>query len=297
MSPSSSEAVRPTQPFLCSMRRELWENRSLYLAPLIIALVLAIGFCFSAVGLAQRRNALLLGDVTLQRMKIEMPYDVTTMILLFSAFIIGVFYCLDALYGERRDRTILFWKSLPVSDRIAVLAKASMPLLVLPAVIFGVILALHLFMLLITAGVLLAHGMSPGSTWTHVPFLRNWLALFYGLIAMSLWHAPVYGWALAVSGWARRATFLCAALPPFAVVLFERITFGTTHFSSLLKDRLMGFIPAAFEISSATKPTVGSFTQIAPVKFLGAPGLWLGVVVALVFLSVAIRLRRSSAPL
>ena len=52
---------------------------------------------------------------------------------MFTTFIVGVFYCLDALHGERRDRSILFWKSLPVSDLTTVLSKASIPLVVLPA--------------------------------------------------------------------------------------------------------------------------------------------------------------------
>jgi ABC-2 type transport system permease protein len=117
--PSPGKAM--TRPFFWSVRRELWENRSLYIAPLIVAAVVIIGFIFTAIGLPERRRALLLlNDAAKQRAAIEMPYSMAAMMIMFTVFIVGVFYCLDALYGERRDRSILFWKSLPVSDATTV---------------------------------------------------------------------------------------------------------------------------------------------------------------------------------
>ena len=129
----------------------------------------------------------------------------------------GLFFCLDALHGERRERSILFWKSLPVSDRTTVLSKSSIPLLVLPLVTFVVVVSTQLVMLLWTSLLLISHGMSPASTWTYLPLFQQSIVLLYGLAAIALWHAPVYGWALLVSGWARRATFLWAALPLIAI--------------------------------------------------------------------------------
>ena len=66
---------------------------------------------------------------------------------MLTAFLVGVFYCLDALHGERRDRSILFWKSLPVSDLTTVLAKASVPCRVLPPRAFALALATQLMLL------------------------------------------------------------------------------------------------------------------------------------------------------
>ena len=68
-----------------------------------------------------------------------------------TALFVVIFYCLDALYGERRDRSILFWKSLPVSDLTTVLAKASIPLVVLPLVVFAITVAVQLAMLLLSS--------------------------------------------------------------------------------------------------------------------------------------------------
>src|SRR5438045_1559903 len=202
-----------TRPFYWSVRRELWENRSIYVAPLIVAAVEMFGFAISTIGLAERRRAVLLLDPAHQRAAIEQPYDLAAIMMIFIVFIVGVFYCLDALYGERRDRSILFWKSLPVSDLTAVLSKATIPLVILPLIAFAVTVCVHLIMVLETSANLILHAMSPATTWAAVPFFQDWLVLLYGLVALALWHAPIYAWLLLVSGWARRATFLWAVLP------------------------------------------------------------------------------------
>ena len=88
------------------------------------------------------------------------PYDVAAMMLIFTVFIVGVFYCLDALYGERRDRSILFWKSLPVSDLTTVLSKVIIPLAILPLITFVIIVCTQLIMLLMSSVVLLTSGLA-----------------------------------------------------------------------------------------------------------------------------------------
>jgi ABC-2 type transport system permease protein len=213
--------------------------------------------------------------------------------LILTSLIVGVFYCLDALYGERRDRSILFWKSLPVSDLTTLLSKATIPLIILPLVTFAIVVATQCVMLLWTSILLITHGMSPGSTWTHVALFRNSFILLYGLAAIALWHSPIYGWALLISGWARRATFLWAVLPFLAIAFFERITFGTSHFASMLKDRLMGFAPTAFAFNMHSVDC----PRLTPGTYLSTPGLWLGLIFAAAFIAAAIRLRRYRGPL
>src|SRR6476661_3429779 len=127
--PSDSGITDPgykgaARPFYWSVWRELWENRSIYVAPILVAIVLLFGFLVSTIGLPERRREVLLLDPAKARAAIEAPYDMAAIMLILTAFIVGVFYCLDALYGERRDRSILFWKSLPVSDSTTLLSKA-----------------------------------------------------------------------------------------------------------------------------------------------------------------------------
>jgi len=100
-----------------------------------------------------------------------------------------------------------------------------------------------------------------------------------------------------VSGVARRATFLCAVLPPFAIAIFEKITFNTAHFAALLKDRLFGFAPNAFQFNSPRSIAIDSLIQLTPGRYLGTPGLWIGLIFAAVFVIAAIRLRRYRGPL
>src|SRR6202163_459502 len=279
----------PTRPLYWSVWRELWENRSIYIAPLIVAAVQVVGFAISAIGLAERRRGVLLLEPAKQRALIEQPYDLAAMMMIFTMFIVGVFYCLDALHGERRDRSILFWKSLPVSDLTTVLSKVTIPLVVLPLIAFAIVVCVQLVMVLETGVVLIFHGMSPGSTWAHVPMFQNWLVLLYGLAAVALWHAPIYGWLLLVSGWARRATFLWAVLPLIVIQIFEKIPFGTSYFGSFVRPRLMGFAPPAFGFHGQGHPTIDSLSQLAPGRYLSGPGLWIGLVFAAAFFVAAVR--------
>src|SRR5947199_1035242 len=295
----SAPGYRPaaTRPFSWSVRRELWENRSIYIAPLIVAAVVLFGFLVSTGGLPERRRTVLLLDPATAHAAIEMPYNVAAIMLIFTAFIVGVFYCLDALHGERRDRSILFWKSLPVSDLTTLLSKATIPLVVLPMVTFAIIVATQVVMLLWTSVLLIAHGMSPASTWTNFSLFQQSLILLYGLVAIALWHAPIYGWALLVSGWARRATFLWAVVPFLAIGFFEKITFGTSHFAALVKDRVFGFAPHAFAFEMHRSAAIDSLVQLTPGEYLSTLGLWLGLIFAAVFVAAAIRLRRYRGPI
>ncbi len=287
----------PTRPLYWSVWRELWENRSIYIAPLIVAAVQVFGFAISTIGLAERRRAVLLLDPAKQRALIEQPYDLGAMMMIFTVCIVGAFYCLDALYGERRDRSILFWKSLPVSDLTTVLSKSIIPLVVLPLLAFAITVCVQLIMLLMSSANLLMHGVSPATTWAHFPVFQNWLVMLYGLVAIALWHAPIYAWLLLVSGWARRATFLWAVLPFIVIQIFERITFGTSYFGSLMRDRLMGFAPQAFDFQGRSHPTIDSLAQLTPGRYLSSLSLWLGLAFAAAFLAAAIRLRRYRGPI
>jgi ABC-2 type transport system permease protein len=301
MSASAETATNANiRPFYWSVRRELWENRSIYMAPLIAAGVVVFGFGMTAFGLPQRRlNALALESAR-QRAAIELSYDVAAMMIMFTAFIVGVFYCLDALYGERRDRSVLFWKSLPVSDLTTVLSKATVPLVMLPVLTFVITIATQFLMLLISTAVLLPSGLA-GTTWKILPWFQLTAILGYGLVTQALWQAPLFGWLLLVSSYARRATFLWAVLPWLALCAIEKIAFDTQYFAQLLGRRVTGSFEEAFVVVSYPKgahvPIVDRLTQLDPLKFLASPGLWIGLVVAAAFLFAAIRLRRDRGPL
>ncbi|WP_428395217.1 hypothetical protein [Lichenicoccus sp.] len=288
--------IRATRPFFWSIRRELWENRSITVAPLAASATVLLGFLVGASHLARDMRRVLALDASRQGAELAKSYEIASVVVIVTTLLVGFMYCLGALHGERRDRSILFWKSLPVSDRTTVLAKAVIPLAVLPLLAVATVVVLQLVMLLLSTAILLADGVSATPLWTKLPLPRMDLELLYGLATLALWYAPIHLWLLLVSGWARRAAFLWAVLPPLALCVLEKIAFGSTKVFAALIHRLTGSVAAAF-----TEPPGGDgpagLSQLDPLKFLGTPGLWTGLALSAAFLAAAIWLRRHRDPI
>jgi ABC-2 type transport system permease protein len=284
-------AMSATRPLYWSVRRELWENRSIYIAPLAVAAVTLFGFLIATIG-----RALSAADLAQRRAVLEGPYHFATALIMATTFVVGIFYSLDALHGERRDRSILFWKSLPVSDLTTVLSKASIPLVVLPLLTIAIVVATQWIMLLLSSLVLLGSGLNVATLWTQSSLFQTSLMLLYHLVTVHvLWYAPMYAWLLLVSGWARRATFLWAALPLFAIWIIEKVAFNTSHFARLLMYRMSG--PEAYDLGARGGASMHPMATLDPGKFLSTPGLWVGLAVAAAFLAAAVRLRRYQGPI
>ena len=294
--PVNAAAVVPaTRLLYWSVRRELWENRSVYIAPLGAGAVFLFGFLISLARLPHKMRGLSGLDLEQQQHAITMPYDFAAGLLMVTAMIVGVLYCLDALHGERRDRSILFWKSLPVSDVTTVLSKASIPLVVLPLLAFTITVALQVIMLLLSTVVLAGNGLSVGAYWTQLSLFQVSAGLFYHLLTVHvLLHAPFYCWFLLVSAWARRAAFLWAFLPPLAIAVVEKIAFNTSYFADMIGSQLSGGSEA---IPFPGRMPIDAGMQLTPGHFLVSPGLWIGLACAAAFLGAAVRLRRYREPI
>ncbi len=280
-------SISATRPMYWSARRELWENRYIHIAPLVVAAVTLFGFLIASIGYAMSTT-----DMARRRTALEEPFHFAMGVIMATAFIVGIFYSLEALHGERRDRSILFWKSLPVSDLATVLSKASIPLVVLPLLSFAIVVATQLIMLLLGSLILLGSGLSVATLWTGV-FQMSLMLLYHLVTVHILWHAPIYSWLLLVSGWARRAAFLWATLPALAICGVEKIVFNTTHIAALIGYRFTGgpeavTMPGSFPIDPMMVLTPGTF--------LSTPGLWIGLAVAAALLAATVRLRRYQGP-
>jgi len=282
-----------------SVRRELWENRSIYIAPMAVAAVVLLGSLLGTIGLPRRmRAAEALDDPAALHAAVVKHFGVAPAPIMFATFLVGIFYCLDALHGERRDRSILFWKSLPVSDLTTVLSKASIPFAVLPLIAFVLSIWTLAIMLIVSTAVLVLTGIGPSTLWAELPLVQQPLVMLYGLTVYVLWFAPIYGWLLLVSAWARRTPVLWAALPPFAIALIEKIVFNSLHFVSLLKYRVTGAMTEAFAVKSRGSGQVfDRLAQLDPARFLSAPGLWIGLAFTAACLAAAVRLRRNREPI
>jgi ABC-2 type transport system permease protein len=299
---SAARAVAPatpaqTRPFAWSVRRELWEHRSSWIAPLAAAGFVLFGFSLSLMRMSHASRVISSLPPDKQAAIRMIPYGIAIAAIVLTSVIVGISYCLGTLNNERRDRSILFWKSMPVSDLTTVLAKASIPLAVLPLIAFVVICATQLVMLLVNTGAALANGHDAAQLWTAMPLLRVWPLVFYILATLALWYAPIYGWLLVVSGWARRGAFLWATLPLLALCVVEKLAFYTSWFGDLLKYRLGGSFHEAF-VDQGPHPfglhnkMNFHLPQADPAKFFSAPGLWLGLAAAAALFALAIYLRR-----
>jgi ABC-2 type transport system permease protein len=290
-------ATSPTRPFYWSVRRELWENRYVYVAPLAVASVFLFGYLIGMFHLPAQMRELSGADPEHFRAAILKPYDIAAAFMMGTYILVTLFYCSDALHSERRDRSIMLWKSLPVSDLTTVLAKASIPFIFLPLLTFAITLVLQFMILVLSSAVLLASGLSVASLWSHLPVVEMSLLLLYHIMtAHALWPAPVYCWLMLVSGWARRAPILWAALPVLAIAGVERIAFHTGYLAVLVGHRMIGNTAPISYSSPEIFPT-DPMTHITPGHFLLSPALWIGLLMAIAFLAAAVRLRRYQGPI
>jgi ABC-2 type transport system permease protein len=293
--PLESQAVAPkvvpiAQHIYWALRREFWESRWIYLAPLAVASLFLLGFLIhlpmhgpSALDPAGKRQAL-----------IE-PYDMAAALLMGTFLFVAMFYCIETLQRERRDRSILFWKSLPVSDVTTVFTKASIPFVVLPLISCAIAFATQFLMLLASSVVLVGSGFSVAAYWDRVSLFRaSFLLLYHVMTVHVLWGAPIYGWLLLVSAWARRAALLWAVLPPLAIGTLEKLLFNTTYFGAFVGRFFTGGAEGSYP--PGTMP-MDPGTHVTPLRFLGTPGLWIGLAVTAAFLAAAVRLRRYRDPM
>jgi ABC-2 type transport system permease protein len=288
-SPQESKVTAPaditaSRRMYWAVRRELWEHRSIYIAPLAAAVFLLAFLTGLTLSPTHRHQPL------------DIPYEFAAALIMGTAFIVGIFYSLEALYGERRDRSILFWKSLPVSDLTTVLSKFAIPLVILPLLSFAIAVVTQFVMMLLSSAVLLSSGLSVGTLGARMSFFHMSLMLLYHILTVhGLWYAPIYGWLLLVSAWARRAPFIWAFLPPFVIWGVEKIAFRTSHFLGMLQYRLIGPEPSPTTARSGNMMEM--ISALTPMQFFSTPGLWVGLAVAAIFLAAAVRLRRNREPI
>ena len=291
---SSSSTIRSAQSldrfarvFAWSVRRELWEHRSVLLAPVAAVGLVVLGYLLSlGRGAAAPSPAPTLSLAA---------YNLACFAAIVSAGAAAAFHCLGALYDERRDRSLLFWRSLPVSDTTAVLAKLTVAVAVAPLVA-----------LLVAA---VAQGLMLGFGWLSlsgrpdraarlaaaVASRQRVVGMAYGILTLSVWWSPIFAWLLAVSAAARRAVPMWALGLPLGLCLLERVALGSSRLWAVIVDRITGSFRAAFDVEGAGRTfRIG---DADPARFLASPGLWGGLAIAVALTVLAIRLRRRAEPI
>jgi len=285
------------------IRREFWEHRSLWVAPLLTAALLALcaipGVARFDLGMVHMHTNAPAGLFTEEQrlgMSTIVQWALWGPLYLVMLFVLG-FYLIDCLYAERRDRSILFWKSLPVSDALTVLSKLLVALAVVPLMVF----ALALLTYVVFAGIWQANvalGRAPAIlAFDPLVWLKVEIAMLLGFILSALWYAPIAAYFMLVSAWARGKPLLWALLP-LVLTLIERIAFGTHYLYNFIAYRLGGIwrtLSQGYVQHSGGLATLRPYTLLGELNFGAAfldIDLWLGVLAAALMLYAAVRIRR-----
>jgi ABC-2 type transport system permease protein len=276
-----------------NLRREMWEHRALWVAPLAVAILEVLGTIGGLRHMPRDLSSVLKLDDAERQYAVAAGYNFIALPILGVMVIVAFFYCLDTLYSERRDRSVLFWKSLPVSDAMTVGAKSLVPFAVLPVIAFFVICTTQFVILTLGSVVLSVTGSEAAQLWRDAPIGFMPILVGYFLLTMTLWYAPIYGWLFLASSFAKRASFLWAVLPLIAIEILEYFAMGTSDFAHWLSYRLSGFMHEGLIVEGKRDAVITRFDQLDPAHFFSSQGLWSGLALAVLFFLAAIRMRRA----
>jgi len=308
------------------LKREYWENRGHFLLTpvaiggfLIFVMILALfntehlfdthsasfgGISINGVNV----NGLdFLGGLTIEFANLELArrqeiwemgfYGISSSFT-FVMVLVSFIYLLGSLYDDRKDRSILFWKSLPVSDLMTVTSKIITVLFVIPAFFVAASTITFIAIMLISSVVALFSGGSLwASIWQPAPFLMAPLKLYFSHVIQSLWAAPFLGWLLLVSSWTKRKPILMATIPVGLISFLEYYFYRTNIFFSAVRDRALGWV-APIDVS--TGHHIGSNQPVHEQgmiynyshTLLSLPAFWYGLAVAAIMVAGAVYIRR-----
>jgi len=295
---------------LMLMRREVWEHRSLWIAPLSLAALILIIAMFGGIHFgngndfwfgyhdngmsAEQRQQLAEQMKAPDHVRQGVIAGVFAMLAVVQLLVLGIvifFYLLDTLLSERRDRSILFWKSLPISDAEVVTSKALTALVAAPLFV----LAVSAVSQALVAGVLAVRlGDLPFVPWDTAVWLKVQVVLLGFIPMVVLWYLPIAGYLLLVSVWARKNAFLWAVLPWVAILIIEGMITQTAHFAEFLGDRFGGFakvmaFPGQHDFE-ADNMLGGAYQYIG--RVFADWEIWAGAAAGIALIAVATRMRR-----
>ncbi len=215
------------------IRREFWENKGAFrTTPLVIGGIYIAFLLMSIFTTAHFDNEMYTFREAIRLLAEQTPeFRAThghefllgssvffTLVLSFVVF----FYLLGALYDDRKDRSILFWKSLPASDTLTIASKLLAAMVLAPLIFWVVFILTQIVMAVIASIMVLSVGENPWTLFLSVVNpLRSWGILLVSYLASSIWFLPMYAWLLLVSSFAPRIPLLFAVLPPVVFAILQ----------------------------------------------------------------------------
>lgn len=296
---------------LALVRREVWEHRSIWVTPAAVALVvtlLTLAMFVAASKFGEITDMAIIGASTAgdheRRMALLATLLGYTSVFLIAMWILTIFYCLDSLYAERKDKSILFWRSLPITDAETVISKVLTAMVCIPLVTFAAVAVSHLVNLVLISLWVNSEGGSAGHLiWGSVPLFDTWLALLIVLLAIPLWISPLLGWFLFVSAWTKRNPFLTAFLPLAVLPILEYVILRSHLLWDAITARLSMQSMPLFSIDPDLIFDDESFRNLRLEdlsllklldisKLVSSLELWIGLIVCGLFVTAAIYIRR-----
>jgi len=293
------------------LRREIWEHRAILVVPLVVALLIVLTSLTGQVTIGELEHVdlAIIGATNMPENARSAALSGIMIALsstfIFAMWILTIFYTLDSLYAERKDRSILFWRSIPCTDFETVLSKLLTAILVIPLATFAVIIVTHLLVLLnISIWIDLRGGSAWHVIWSAVPFADNWTATLVILLALPLWLSPFIGWSLFVSAFTKRSPLLTAALPIVLLPMLEKLLSDTTLFAEAFfvrsvqmplfagLDNMELLFQEGDEIAMLAEAKLSLLSLMDLGGLLVDPQLWLGLIVCGLFTAAAIYVRR-----
>jgi len=302
------------------IRREYWENKGAFrTTPLVIGGIYIAFLLMSIFTTAHFDNEMYTFREAIRLLAGQTPefraahgHEVILGTSVFFSLVLAFvvfFYLLGALYDDRKDRSILFWKSLPASDTLTIASKLLSAMVLAPLIFWVIFILTQVVMAAIASVMVISVGENPWTLFLSVinP-LKPWGLLLVSYLATSLWFLPVYAWLLLVSSFAPRIPLLFAVLPPVVFAILQVwISFLKTF---TFNDSLFGLIgewvsnsPAiiSFEVKDGqgmvalglplTKDFDHAITLANILDRLFSTQMLAGLAVSAVFLALALWLR------
>jgi hypothetical protein len=201
-------------------------------------------------------------------------------ILLLVLIVVTINYLLGTLFDDRKDRSILFWRSMPVSEWEEVLAKLGVALVVAPVIYIAVSIVMQLAY--VALAMLLVWRMEMDPVRLVLGNIEFGTLLFHqlsGWVLTALLVAPLYAWLLLASAGARRSAAFLAVAPPIGLILLEEFFLGTEMVRSAIGNHIphasdSGAI--AFYMAGPDWGAVNYLSLLAGLVFTAA-ALWVAV--------------------